>query len=60
MFWKRELIEPHKGNKREVRRDKKGRFNETDYVGKSMAQDRRQKAKAEAKPGQGDRGDRRR
>ena len=57
---KRELIEPHKGDKRYVRRETKGRFKETDDVGKSLAQDRRRKAKTASKPGQGDRGDRRR
>ena len=55
---KRELIEPHKGDKRYVRRDEKGRFNESDDVGRSLAQDQRQHAKTESKPGQGDRGDR--
>jgi hypothetical protein len=56
---KRELIAP-RGDKRYVRRDKKGQFAETDDVGKSLAQDRRRKAKTVAKPGQGDRGDRKR
>jgi hypothetical protein len=59
MAGKRELIEPHKGDKRYVRRDEEGRFKESDDVGKSLAQDRRQRAKTVAKPGQGDRGDRR-
>ena len=58
MAGKRELIEP-KGDKRLVRRDHKGRFSESDDLGRSLAQDVRQKAKTEAKPGQGDRGDRR-
>ena len=52
---KRELIAP-KGDKRYVRRDKAGRFDEVDDVGKSLAQDVRRKAKTEAKAGQGDRG----
>lgn len=56
---KRELIAP-KGDKRYVRRDKTGRFDEVDDVGKSLARDVRQKAKTEAKSGQGDRGDRKR
>ena len=60
MAGKRELIEPHKGDKRYVRRDEAGRFEESDDVGRSLAQDVRRKAKTEAKPGQGDRGDRRR
>ena len=54
---KRELIAP-KGDKRYVRRDEKGRFGETDDVGRSLASDVRQHAKTKAKSGQGDRGDR--
>ena len=57
---KRELIEPHQGDKRYVRRDEQGRFSESDDVGRSLAADRRQHAKTESKPGQGDRGDRKR
>ena len=56
----RELIEPHKGDKRYVRRDEKGRFEEADDVGRSLAQDVRRQAKTSVKPGQGDRGDRKR
>jgi hypothetical protein len=56
---KRELIAP-RGDKRFVRRDPKGRIKESDDVGRSLSADRRRKAKAVAKPGQGDRGDRRR
>jgi hypothetical protein len=58
MASKRELIEPHKGDKRYVRRDEKGRFKEMDDVGRSLAADRRQKAKTVAKKGEGDKGDR--
>jgi len=47
------------GDKRYVRRNAKGQFKESDDVGRSLAADRRQKAKAVAKPGQGDKGDRR-
>lgn len=54
---KRELIEPN-GDKRYVRRDEKGRFQESDDVGRSLAQDRRQHAKTKAPRGEGDRGDR--
>lgn len=54
---KRELIEP-KGDKRYVRRDEAGRFSESDDVGRSLASDQRKPAQREAKPGQGDRGDR--
>ena len=59
MAAKRELIEP-KGDKRYVRRDPKGRFDESDDVGRSLSSDRRKKAKSVAKPGQGDQGDRKR
>jgi hypothetical protein len=59
MTAKRELIEPHKGDKRYARRNPKGRFKESDDVGRSLAQDRRRKAKTLAARGQGDRGDRR-
>jgi hypothetical protein len=55
----RELIEPHKGDKRFVRR-KKGKFTKSqDNVGRSLAADRRKKAKTIAKKGEGDRGDQR-
>lgn len=58
MSSKRELIEPHKGDKRYVRRDANGRFKEVVDVGRSLAADRRQHSQTNAKPGQGDRGDR--
>lgn len=54
---KRELINTG-SDKRFVRRGGSGRFKESDDVGKSLAADRRKKAKTKAKPGQGDRGDR--
>ncbi|HSI65720.1 MAG TPA: hypothetical protein VLE43_21520 [Candidatus Saccharimonadia bacterium] len=57
MSTKRELIEPHKGDKRYVRRDSHGRFTESDDVGRSLSMDRRIKAKHKAKHGEGDRGD---
>ena len=60
MAGKRELIEPHKDDKRYVRRDEEGRFEESDDVGRSLSQDRQQEAKTATKPGQGDRGDRKR
>ena len=60
MAAKRELIAPH-GNKRFVRRDERGRFTRDQVeVGRSLAADRRQHAKAVCLPGQGDKGDRRR
>ena len=54
----RDLIEPHKGDKRYVRRDENGRFSESDDVGRSHAQDQKREAKNTAKKGEGDRGDR--
>lgn len=59
MAAKRELIAP-KGDKRYVRRNPEGQFKESDDVSRSLAADRRKKAKATAKPGQGDKGDRKR
>jgi hypothetical protein len=56
----RELIEPHKGDKRYVRRSKGGQFKESDDVGRSLVADRRTKATTVAKKGEGDRGDQRR
>ncbi|HEX8172292.1 MAG TPA: hypothetical protein VF824_17280 [Thermoanaerobaculia bacterium] len=58
MSGKRELIEPHKGDKRFVRRDENGRFSEVVDAGRSMAQDRKRHAKTASKSGYGDRGDR--
>jgi hypothetical protein len=60
MAGKRELIEPHKGDKRFVRRDANGRFSEVVDAGRSMAQDRKRHAKTESKSGYGDKGDRKR
>jgi hypothetical protein len=60
MASKREVIEPHKGDKRYARHNPKGQFKEMDDVGRSLAADRRTKAKTVAKPGHGDKGDRRR
>lgn len=53
----RELIDTGT-DKRYVRRDEQGRFEESDDVGRSLSQDQKRKAKTEAKPGQGDKGDR--
>ena len=52
----RELIDTGT-DKRFVRRDDEGRFNEVSDVGKSITQDRKQAAKTKVPPGQGDRGD---
>lgn len=54
---KRELIAP-RGDKRYIRRDAKGRIEESDDVSRSLSQDRRKTAKKKVKAGQGDRGDR--
>ena len=56
---KRELIDT--GNdKRFVRRDEEGRFDEVDDVGRSLAQDVRKHAKTTVPSGQGDPGDQKR
>lgn len=54
---KRTLIEPHKGDRRYVRRNKKGQFKDEVNVGRSLAADRRRTAKKTVAKGQGDRGD---
>lgn len=54
---KRQLIDTGT-DKRFVRRSAKGRFKESDDVGKSLARDPRKKATTKAKSGQGDKGDR--
>ena len=54
----REVIQPHKGDKRYARRDEQGKFTDDQVsVGKSLAADRRSKAKTVVPKGQGDRGD---
>ena len=53
---KRELLDTG-GDKRFVRRAA-GKFKESDDVGKSLATDRRKKAKTKVKSGKGDKGDR--
>lgn len=57
MASKRELIDTGT-DKRYARRDAAGRFTESDDVGRSLAADRREKAKTTVKPGRGDKGDR--
>jgi hypothetical protein len=56
---KRELIDTGT-DKRYVRRDEKGQFDEVVDVGRSLSQDRKRHAENESKPGHGDRGDRKR
>lgn len=57
---KRELLEPHKGDKRYTRRQADGKFGKTAAVGKSLSSDSRTAAKKKVAKGQGDRGDTRR
>ena len=52
----RELIDTGT-DKRYVRRNEKGQFDEVVDVGRSLAQDRQHHAKTKVPPGQGDRGD---
>ena len=55
---KREIIEPHRGDKRYIRRDEQGEFsNDQVNVAPSLAADLRHKAKTVVAKGQGDRGD---
>ncbi len=55
----RELIDTGT-DKRYVRRDEKGRFEESDDQGRSLSKDVKREAKTKVKSGQGDRGDRKR
>jgi len=55
----RELIDTGK-DKRYVRRDEQGRFDEVVDVGRSLSNDRKREAKTKVPPGQGDRGDQKR
>ena len=45
-------------DKRYVKRDEEGRFEEVEDVGRSRAQDQKRQAKSQAASGQGDQGDR--
>ncbi len=56
---KRELIDTGK-QKRYVRRNDRGQFNEVDDMGRSLSQDRKRKAKTVVPAGQGDKGDQKR
>lgn len=53
----RELIDTG-SDKRFVRRDQKGRFKESDDVGRSLAQDQKRQSNTKPKRGEGDKGDR--
>lgn len=54
---KRELLEPHQGDKRFVRRRADGTFGKTVDVGRSLSADSKHHAKTVVAKGQGDRGD---
>jgi hypothetical protein len=54
---KRTVIQPKKGDRRYVRRNKKGEFKKEVSGGRSLAADRKRTAKTKVKKGQGDRGD---
>ena len=54
---KRTVIEPRKGDRRYVRRNKKGEFKKEVNVGRSLAADRRRKSKTRVPKGEGDRGE---
>jgi len=54
---KRTVIQPHKSDRSYVRRRKSGQFKKKVKVGRSLAVDRRMRAKTSVKKGQGDRGD---
>jgi hypothetical protein len=55
----REVVDTGK-DKRYVRRDEQGRFEESDDVSRSLSQGVRRDAKKEVPKGQGDRGDQKR
>ena len=55
----RELIDTGT-DKRYMRRDEQGRFEESDDVGRSLSQDVKREAETKVKAGQGDRGDQKR
>jgi hypothetical protein len=54
---RRSTIEPHKGDKRYVRRNPKGELKKEVSVGRSLAVDKRKQAKNEVPKGPGARGD---
>jgi hypothetical protein len=54
---KRTTIEPHKGDKRYLRRNAQGEFKIQVNVGRSLSADKKRTAKAKVPKGQGDRGE---
>lgn len=58
MGGKRELIEPHEGDERYMRRDESGQFTESDDLNRSLSSDNDREAQRTSEPGQGDSGDR--
>jgi hypothetical protein len=54
---KRELIEPHQGDRRYVRRDEQGQFKKVVDVGRSLSTDQRRDSSKIVPKGQGDRGE---
>ena len=55
---KRETIEPKPGDKRFIRRDEQGRFQEQDDVSRSLPQDKQRESDREVESGLGDKGER--
>lgn len=54
---KRTVLEPHKGDKRYLRRNAKGEFKKQVSMGRSLSADKKKSAKTKVAKGQGDRGD---
>jgi hypothetical protein len=54
---KRELIEPHPGDKRYQRRNEDGTFGEADDVSRSLSQDVRRHSDTKKPRSEGDKGD---
>jgi hypothetical protein len=53
----RELVEPHKGDKRYQRRDEQGQFSESDDQSRSLSRDVKQHSSTKKPKNEGDRGD---
>jgi len=54
---RRTVLKPRKGDRRYLRRNKRGEFKKEVNVGRSLSVDRGRAAKTKVKKGQGDRGD---